>query len=300
METPFIARQAGGHQRRDRRRRAGQHLHRKTGGHTAPHEQIAGIGHERHSGVGDECHHRAVAHPPHQLSGTGLLVVLVIGEELGLDAVAVEQDPGPAVSSQATTSASRSAASTRSVTSSRLPIGVGQTTSRPVMSPPPVPEPATRPRSSPPRLRNARAGSTQRREVERRSLSHHHPGGLQQEVACAYRATSDDDHLRIEDVDHNEPVAGRRPDVLERGARNRIAAVGQLGDDSPLTSTPPARRRPSSNPAARAPAARPRGRSPAPRRGSRSSPARGRRPDSPPRQLEHGMAQFAAHAGRTR
>ena len=35
------------------------------------------------------------------------------------------------VSSQATTSASRSAASTRSVTSSRLPIGVGQTTSAP-------------------------------------------------------------------------------------------------------------------------------------------------------------------------
>ena len=36
------------------------------------------------------------------------------------------------VSSQATTSASRSADSTRSVTSSRLPIGVGQTTSRPL------------------------------------------------------------------------------------------------------------------------------------------------------------------------
>ena len=39
------------------------------------------------------------------------------------------------VSSQATTSASRSAASTRSVTSSRLPIGVGHTTSRPTGAP---------------------------------------------------------------------------------------------------------------------------------------------------------------------
>ena len=69
------------------------------------------------------------------------------------------------VSSQATTSASRSAASTRSVTSSRLPIGVGQTTSRPLTTPPPRPGrrrtarrpgargPASPRRPSPPRRR---------------------------------------------------------------------------------------------------------------------------------------------------
>src|SRR3954447_9653130 len=43
------------------------------------------------------------------------------------------------------TSASRSAESTRSVTSSRLPIGVGQTTSRPVMRASSRPPPMRRP-----------------------------------------------------------------------------------------------------------------------------------------------------------
>ena len=61
------------------------------------------------------------------------------------------------VSSHATTSASRSADSTRRVMSSRFPIGVGHTTSLPLTAPA-TPAPSARRPSSPPRRRSGRAG----------------------------------------------------------------------------------------------------------------------------------------------
>ena len=49
---------------------------------------------ERHPGVGDERDNAAGAHALDQLGGPLGLVVLVVADELGVDAVAIEQDPG--------------------------------------------------------------------------------------------------------------------------------------------------------------------------------------------------------------
>src|ERR687893_650306 len=88
------------------------------------------------------------------------------------------------VSSHATTSASRSAERTRSVTSSRFPIGVGQTTSRPAIS--------------------------GRGPLER---------GREQEVTGGHCAAADHHDLGLERVDEPRyPSAEATADQLEDGA----------------------------------------------------------------------------------
>src|SRR6476659_7980266 len=106
------------------------------------------------------------------------------------------------------TSASRSALSTRSVTSSRLPIGVGQTTSRPLMGP------SSRPRLGADRPEVARGPEARGDDPylvarrHQRALRDDGPGRLEQEVAGRDETAADRDDLGVEDVDeagHPDP-----------------------------------------------------------------------------------------------
>ena len=126
------------------------------------------------------------------------------------------------VSSHATTSASRRADSTRSVTSSRFPIGVGQTTSRPVTPGRPASR-AEQGRAHHPGLVAVMGGHdphalTHTRQRMRRD---HGARRLQDQVAAAHRPTGDHDHLGIEDVHEADE---REPEPL--------ADLGHDGDDS--------------------------------------------------------------------
>src|SRR4051794_28019814 len=139
------------------------------------------------------------------------------------------------------TSASRSAAKNRSVMSSRLPIGGGQTTSRPPFTaPPPPPARATHPRASPPPPPNARARRAPPRprppapaQRERRPAEHprpltemrahdahvvargrerpdlqDRPRRREQHLVGRDRPAADNDHLRVERVrERREPDA---------------------------------------------------------------------------------------------
>src|SRR3954447_3277119 len=134
------------------------------------------------------------------------------------------------VSSQATTSASRSAASTRRVTSSRLPIGVGQTTSRPsaidrsltceqrrAEHPGLVPEV---------RGLDAYGGRDRRQRAGRELVARR----AEQQLARADHPTPDDDHLRIEDVgDAGQAHPEIAADERHRADRGLVAVVRQLG-----------------------------------------------------------------------
>ena len=92
LEAPLVGGQPGGDERRDRSRRPRQHLDRKPGRDAGAHQHVARVRDERHPGVRHERHHSPIAHAPDELGGARLLVVLVVRHELGLDAVAVEQD----------------------------------------------------------------------------------------------------------------------------------------------------------------------------------------------------------------
>ena len=141
------------------------------------------------------------------------------------------------VSSQATTSASRSAASTRSVMSSRLPIGVGQTTSRPALTPAlrrvHRRAPAARRRASPPPRRTARARSGPRLAL----------GGSARAATTARAGPSSSSPRRDRARRRSprprgrarsrarEPDAEPPPDPASTAARRLVAVVGQLGDE---------------------------------------------------------------------
>ena len=89
----------------------------------------------------------AALDPLRQLRRPRRFVALVVGDRARrrADAEPVEQAAGAAGVLAGDESASTSASRTRGVTSSRLPIGVGQTISRPAISPP-APLPRARPR----------------------------------------------------------------------------------------------------------------------------------------------------------
>ena len=127
------------------------------------------------------------------------------------------------MSSQSTTSASASSRSTRSVTSSRLPIGVAQTASgiRPRPSRAPRRRPARR-RSARPRCRARRARpGTSRGPSTSTSRSCDLLRRLEQEVARGREAAADDDQLGVEDVD--EARDPRAELLADPGQRSRCA-----------------------------------------------------------------------------
>ena len=145
------------------------------------------------------------------------------------------------VSSHATTSASRRAESTRSVTSSRFPIGVGQTTSRPpLMQTPPAARrrprgpPAPRP-PGPPRLRRPppRSAPTSRPGASARSPHHLRAGSSSSSPAaltpppitttCGLKMFTSD----------TSPMPSALADQRDRVARHRVALLGELGDQRP-------------------------------------------------------------------
>ena len=95
------------------------------------HEDEPRIADERHARVAHQRDRLPGQHPVDEPRRGAALGVGVVAHALGGDAVAVEQDLARARVLARDRSASRSAASVRSVMSSRLPIGVGQTISRP-------------------------------------------------------------------------------------------------------------------------------------------------------------------------
>ena len=126
------------------------------------------------------------------------------------------------VSSQRTTSASRSSRSTRSVTSSRLPIGVAQTASgiesaSNATSPAPVRgRPSSRARHARPADVSPAASSALARRHER--------AGAEPLEARAAEAAADDDELRLEDVaQRRDARAELVADLGERLARLLVA-----------------------------------------------------------------------------
>ena len=165
--------------------------------------------------------------------GPLLLVVLVVADELsrsrrsGRAASRVRR-----VSSQATTSASRSAESTRSVTSSRLPIGVGQTTSRPLTPLRPRARAGRRracPASSPkwaadPHRRRGPAAARAARTTSRAGPSSRSPAAT---APPPITITSGLNTL----TSPTSPAPSLRPIARQHRPRRRIAVVGQLGDE---------------------------------------------------------------------
>ena len=118
-------------ERRLDRGRPGQHRHRRRPRRAPraraarPGSEIAGIPASR-----DERDPLARLEPRQQLRDARRLVVLVVGEQRRASIPCRSSSPRVwRVSSASTTSASRSSSSTRSVTSSRFPIGVAQTAS---------------------------------------------------------------------------------------------------------------------------------------------------------------------------
>ena len=240
------------------------------------------------------------AHPLHQLRGAALLVVLVVGDERaprrrsGRAASRVRR-----VSSQATTSASRRAESTRSVTSSRFPIGVGQTTrltrraafraSSASSAAPSIPD------SSPNAAGTIRTPAGCGRQ---RPLGHHLARGLEQQVAGRHGAAADHDHLGVERVhDAGEPRPQPAPDLGQHLDRAGVAGVRQLGDERAGDLAP---RRPAAGPSADSgvalrPRSAPRARWPLPE----ASTSRQPRPGQPPGHsravvVDHHVPELAA------
>ena len=154
------------------------------------------------------------------------------------------------VSSQATTSASRSTSSTRSVTSSRLPIGVGQTTRRP--APPQRPRAASPskasaaapsiPDSAPNRAGRMRTASRGTGSARSATTSR---AGLEQQVARRDRAAADDDDLGVEDVDEaREADAEAAPHRGDEAAGHLVPVMGHLGHERPRHRRPAGQRPP--------------------------------------------------------
>ena len=74
----------------------GQHLDLEPRGDAPLHEDVAGVADQRHPGVRHQRDHRAVPHAVDELGRPLALVVLVVGDERRLHAVALEQDAGAA------------------------------------------------------------------------------------------------------------------------------------------------------------------------------------------------------------
>ena len=129
-EAPAVDGKAGCHERRDRRRRPGQHLDRRrrrrcmrargrSRGRRSPASRRRSRARRRR---------RSRSAPPARAARAPLVVLVIADEARSVDAVTFSSLRVWRVSSQAMTFALRRASRTRSVTSSRFPIGVGQTT----------------------------------------------------------------------------------------------------------------------------------------------------------------------------
>ena len=113
--------------------RPGQHFDGEAGRDAALHEHVAGIAHQRHARVADQRDDGAVAHLLDQLGGPRALVVLVVGDELRRRRRSARAAPSCGACPRRRPRRLRAARRARAgVTSSRFPIGVGQTTRRPV------------------------------------------------------------------------------------------------------------------------------------------------------------------------
>ena len=133
------------------------------------------------------------------------------------------------VSSQRTTSASRSSRSTRSVTSSRFPIGVAQTASGIYASASNATRPAPiSPAVVPSSARTIATRSPRRRRAPRAARPRAPDPSI--EVAGRAEAAADDDELRVEDVDERrDPGAELAADPVERLARLRRRPRSRAG-----------------------------------------------------------------------
>ena len=181
-----------------------------------------GIADPRKARVRDERDQRALPQPRQHLRGPLRFVVLVVADEVRPDVVAASSRRVLRVSSQRTSSAPRSAPSTRSVTSSRFPIGVAQTASGiSSTAAPRLPRlvcverlERDEGRSDDARSRTERAGTTCTRSrpggsASRRITSR---AGLEQEVVGRLaEAAADHDQLRVEDVDERAERRAEAP-----------------------------------------------------------------------------------------
>ena len=130
-ERVAIGGEAARHERRLDGARARQHDELGTALEHEPHEHAAGIGHAGHARVRDEHDRRRPR--PRAPRAPGARRSSACSSQTTSGGAAMPSAESSArvrrVSSQAITSAPRSASSTRAVTSPRLPIGVGQTVS---------------------------------------------------------------------------------------------------------------------------------------------------------------------------
>ncbi len=122
--------------------------------------------------------------------------------------------------------------------SSRLPIGVGQTISRPGGHGPPLRETVERDRRSAdhPGLDPEACGHDPHRVAQDRqhAAGELGPRRLEQQLAGRDHAAADHDDLRVEDVDQaGDRDPEPRTDQLDRLDRGRVAVVRELGDQRP-------------------------------------------------------------------
>ena len=96
FEEEAVGRQAGDAERGEHRRGAGDRRHRGAGVLRGAHQPVARIGDQRGAGIGHQRDRAAVAEASEDFRPRRLRIVVVIGRERRLDAVAVEQPGGDA------------------------------------------------------------------------------------------------------------------------------------------------------------------------------------------------------------